>query len=62
MVWPIIIFIVIIIAIAAYLYRKDHGSRAYPLNRFCLGCQKRYADNLSTCPYCGESYFNFNQK
>ena len=62
MVWPIIIVVLIVIAIGIYLYRKDQGSRGFPLNRFCLGCQKRFPDNLSSCPYCGELYFSFNQK
>ena len=62
MVWPILVVIGIVIIIGIWLYKKDEGSRGFPLNRFCLACHKRFPENLSNCPYCGEVYFNFNQK
>jgi len=58
MVWPILVFIVIVVIIAIYLYKKDQGSRSFPLNRFCLACKKRFPENLASCPYCGELYFS----
>jgi len=57
MVWPIIIAVIVIGVIAWYYYKKPQGSKGFPLNRFCLGCHKRFPENLSSCPYCGEKYF-----
>lgn len=61
MVWPIIIGIIVVGIIAYFIYKKDHGSRSFPLNRYCLACHKRFPDNLSNCPYCNEPYFSYNQ-
>ena len=58
MVWPILVIIGVIVIIAYFIYKKDSGSRGYPLNRLCLSCKKRYPDNISTCPYCGQKYFS----
>ncbi len=62
MVWPILIAIGVIVIIALYIYRKDHGSKGFPLNRYCLACHKRFPDNLANCPKCGEPYFAYHQK
>jgi len=62
MVWPVLVVIVTIILIALYFHYKNQGKRGYPLNRYCLACQKRFPDNLSSCPECGEPYFSYNQK
>jgi len=63
MVWPLVIIVVIIIAIALYyIYKPNLGGKNYPLNRYCLGCHKRFPDNLKACPNCGEPYFADNQK
>ena len=62
MVWPILIVVAVIVIIAIYYYRKDHGARGFPLNRYCLACHKRFPDNLSSCPKCGEPYFASNIK
>lgn len=61
MVWPILVIFAIIVVIALLIYRKNQGSKGFPLNRFCLNCKKRFPDNISNCPYCGEPYFNFHQ-
>ena len=62
MVWPVLLIVAIIVVIVILLYRKDQGQRGFPLNRYCLECHKRFPDNLSVCPYCGEKYFSSRQK
>jgi len=62
MVWPILIAVGVILFIALIIYKKDQGRRGFPLNHLCLACHKRFPDNLSTCPGCGEPYFSYHQK
>jgi len=58
MVWPALLIIAIIVVVLFLVYRKDQGSKGFPLNRYCLQCHKRFPDNLSICPHCGENYFS----